>query len=57
MISSEAGQSKYSTANTQTLHMRDADGIDVLAVVSGKLNGAACRQFALGLWHGLLRNA
>lgn len=46
MISSGSGQSKYTTANTQTLHMRDADGVDVFAVVSGKLNGIACRQFA-----------
>ena len=46
MISSGSGQSKYNTANTQTLHMRDADGVDVFAVVSGKLNGIACRQFA-----------
>lgn len=46
MVSSGSGQSKYTTANTQTLHMRDADGIDVFAVVSGKLNGIACRQFA-----------
>ena len=45
-VSSGSGQSKYSTANTQTLHMRDADGVDVFAVVSGKLNGIACRQFA-----------
>ena len=46
MISSEAGQSKYTTSGQQTLHMRDAEGVDVLAVVAGSLNGAACRQFA-----------
>lgn len=46
MISSEAGQAKYTNANTQTLHMRDANGVDVFAVVSGNLNGKSCRQFA-----------
>lgn len=44
-ISSACGNVKYTAANTQTILMGNKDEV-VFAVVSGKLNGAACRQFA-----------
>lgn len=44
-ISSACGNVKYTAANTQTILMGNKDEI-VFAVVSGKLNGSACRQFA-----------
>ena len=44
-ISSACGNVKYTAANTQTILMGNKDEI-VFAVVSGKLNGVACRQFA-----------
>lgn len=44
-ISSACGNVKYTAANTQTILMGNKDEI-VFAVVSGKLDGTACRQFA-----------
>ena len=46
LISSAVGSGKYSTANTQTLHMQDAECTHYFAVVAGKLNGKQCRDFA-----------
>lgn len=46
MISSSAGSGKYNNANTQSLHMMDAQGKHYLVAVSGKLNGAQCRAMA-----------
>ncbi|MCH1940045.1 C40 family peptidase [Holdemania massiliensis] len=44
-ISSACGNVKYTVTNTQTILMGNKDEV-VFAVVSGKLNGVACRQFA-----------
>lgn len=44
--SSACGKGKITTANTQTLLLQLKTGEFVLAVVSGKLNGYQCRDFA-----------
>lgn len=46
LISSSAGNAKYSNANTQSLHMQDATGRHYLVAVAGKLNGSQCRAMA-----------